>query len=524
MYDYETSQPAEVLVYLRKSRSDDPLMTVDEVLEKHEKILNDWIEKNLGAPVPPENYYREIVSGETIDGRPQMQKLLHRIEHPGIKAVLVVEVQRLSRGDLEDCGRLMKLLRYTDTRVITPMKTYNLTDEYDRDGFERELKRGNEYLEYFKKIQKRGRLSSVESGNFVGSIPPYGYDKTFVMDGKRRCPTLTPNEKEAPVVRMIFEWFVNDRLGPGKCAARLNAMGIPSRTGKPWTYSRLRDLIRNEHYTGKIRWGLRPESKSVLDMDIKKHRGRNSDYILVDGRHSAIVPEELFEQAQKLIGNEPRINYARRGLVNIYSGIVFCKRCSHSLVARSANNGESYYLHCSQQNLCHNGSITVEELTKTVVETLQKNIDDFRVCLSNASQTDYEKELLLLSNRMHELEQKELSMWDKYTSEGMPREVFEQLKIKVEKDKAATRKALDDIRNTPTTVRYEEKIRLFSDVLNGLTDKSIDAKEKNLLVKSCISRIEIDRPRAERNTGKHTKSSKNGWITYSPTIEIRLKV
>ena len=90
------------------------------------------------------------------------------LESSNVKGVLVVDPQRLSRGDLEDCGRLIKLLRYTKTHVITPQKTYDLDDEYDRDAFERELKRGNEYLEYFKKIQNRGRLPpEITSGLFL---------------------------------------------------------------------------------------------------------------------------------------------------------------------------------------------------------------------------------------------------------------------------------------------------------------------------------------------------------------------
>ena len=39
----------EILIYLRKSRSDDPLLTVEEVLEKHETILNDWVEKKTNG-------------------------------------------------------------------------------------------------------------------------------------------------------------------------------------------------------------------------------------------------------------------------------------------------------------------------------------------------------------------------------------------------------------------------------------------------------------------------------------------
>ena len=110
--------PDEVLDYLRKSRSDDPLLTVEEVLEKHELQLDEWAEKNLGAKVPEENKHREVVSGETIDSRPELLRLLKRIESPKIKAILIVDCQRLGRPDLEDIGRLSKLFRYTNTLII----------------------------------------------------------------------------------------------------------------------------------------------------------------------------------------------------------------------------------------------------------------------------------------------------------------------------------------------------------------------------------------------------------------------
>ena len=160
-YDWSRFAAEDILVYLRKSRTDDPTMTVEEVLEKHESILDEWAEKNLDEKVPEKNKYREVVSGETIDDRPEIKKILKLVESPRYKAILIVEVQRLSRGDLEDAGRLIKLLRYSNTIVITPQKTYDLRDEYDRDAFERELKRGNEYLEYTKKILDRGKLLSV---------------------------------------------------------------------------------------------------------------------------------------------------------------------------------------------------------------------------------------------------------------------------------------------------------------------------------------------------------------------------
>ena len=167
----------DILMYLRKSRTDDPALTVEEVLSKHEQMLDDWVQRSFpgGRKIPEENRYREVVSGETIESRPKVQELLRRIESPRVKAVLIVEPQRLSRGDLEDIGRLVKLLRYSNTIVITLQYSYDLRDERDRDMFERELKRGNEFLEYQKRIMNNGRLLSVQNGNFICQKPPYGY-------------------------------------------------------------------------------------------------------------------------------------------------------------------------------------------------------------------------------------------------------------------------------------------------------------------------------------------------------------
>ena len=182
----------DIIMYLRKSRTDDPALTVQEVLSKHEQMLDDWVARNIpddGRRIPEANRYREVVSGETIESRPCVQEVLRRVESPRVKAVLVVEPQRLSRGDLEDIGRLVKLLRYSNTIVITLQYTYDLRDERDRDMFERELKRGNEFLEYQKRIMGNGRLLSVQNGNFIGQKPPYGYNKVVIKEGKRKCHT-----------------------------------------------------------------------------------------------------------------------------------------------------------------------------------------------------------------------------------------------------------------------------------------------------------------------------------------------
>ena len=83
------------LLYLRKSRQDDPNETVEEVLAKHETMLQEFAEKELGGRIPEENIYREIVSGESIEEREEVKKVLARAEDPHVAGVLdVVEDQK----------------------------------------------------------------------------------------------------------------------------------------------------------------------------------------------------------------------------------------------------------------------------------------------------------------------------------------------------------------------------------------------------------------------------------------------
>lgn len=120
-------------MYLRKSRQDNPEETVEEVLFRHEIQLQEYALKNFHYRIKEEDIYREVVSGETIEDRPEMKKVLKLIESSTVKGVLVIEPQRLSRGDMLDCGTIVHVFRYTNTLVVTPPKTYDLTEKYDVD-------------------------------------------------------------------------------------------------------------------------------------------------------------------------------------------------------------------------------------------------------------------------------------------------------------------------------------------------------------------------------------------------------
>ncbi|MDE5855100.1 MAG: recombinase family protein, partial [Ruminococcus sp.] len=337
----------------------------------------------LGNTIQEDFIFREVVSGETIQDRPIIKKLLDIIQNENIKGVITIEPQRLSRGDLSDCGTIIRAFRYTDTLIITPTKTYDLTDKFDRKFFEMELMKGNDYLEYIKEIMMRGRIASVNEGNFIGSVPPYGYDK--IKNGKSY--TLVPNS-EADTLRLIFELFANENLGTTSIANYLNNLGIKPRKSPYWTNASIRDMLRNPVYIGKIRWNWRKSVKKYENGDIITSRPKSTpeSWMIIDGKHEPIISNELFQKAQQRFGNTPRTK-AKKEIVNQFAGIIRCE-CGKAMVQQSQRKGIKTRIHCPQQKICGNKSATCEDLEQVIIETLNNIINDFKSKL-NDKNTDY---------------------------------------------------------------------------------------------------------------------------------------
>ena len=548
--DFSQYSPDEFIVYLRKSRTDDPLLSVEEVLAKHEAILDEWCEKYLGGKVPEENRYREVVSGETIQDRPEVQKVLKKIESPRYRFLLTVEVQRLSRGDLEDAGRLIKLLRFTNTIVVTPQKTYDLSDEYDRDAFERELKRGNEFLEYQKKIMNRGRLLSVSQGNFISSEAPYGYNKVWVMEGRRKCPTLAINEEEATIVRMIYNMYVNDDMGVHNICHTLDDLGVKPPKGDVWSPNGVRDMLRNITYTGKVLWNRRQTIRVVEDSEISKTRPRAKEYLVYDGKHDAIISEELFEAAQARQGNKPRAK-AKVKVKNPFAGIIYC-RCGKAMIMKEyAGNKCQPRLLCNGQVHCNTGSCTFNEMIDFVCNILENSIADFQIKLAQESgdnQKLHEAMIKNLEKRLRDINLREVSQWEAQSdpdpSKRMPQAIFAQLNAKLLKEKEEVEIALHRAyESKPNPINYERKIAMYSDALRALRDPDADAAKKNKLLKDCIERIDYSREKPERIKNTEKPTYRNGradgkgrrlkpnplpsganWSTPPISIDVKLKV
>ena len=312
-------------MYLRKSRMDTDYenVSVAETLSRHRTILENLCKAKKLHVV---EVLEEVVSGESLYARPKMMRLLELINTGMYAGVVCMDIERLSRGSSLESGHIMQVLQVNSCKIITPGKTYDLQNDSDEQFTDMKFMFSRYELKTINKRLVRGRNQSASEGKFMGSMAPYGY-RAFKLPGEKGN-SLRIEPEEAKVVQMIFEMYGRQGMGYTAIAYALNDMYIPSRKGGEWNFGSIVNILNNEVYLGKIRWGKEPVKKVIKDGMIAKKRFQNDNYELYEGRHEAIITQEqwdLVKAAQKKRNHTP-VNVDRQ-LRNPFVGILFCDKC-----------------------------------------------------------------------------------------------------------------------------------------------------------------------------------------------------
>lgn len=480
----------EWIIYLRKSRQDDPNETVEEVLSKHEAILQEWAKRELGYEIPEENIYREIISGESLAEREEIQKVLKRIEDPMVVGVLVVEPQRLSRGDLEDCGKLISTLRYTKTMAATPMMIYDMENKMERRFFQDELMRGRDYLEYTKEILSRGRIASIKRGCFIGNRPPYGYDKVVI--GKDH--TLAPNDK-ADAVRLIFDWYVNEKLTYYQIATRLGEMGITTASGAAWHKTTIATILRNPHYIGKVFFMRRQNITTVENGERRTRRFYMPEekQIIAEGKHPAIIDRELFEQAQAMLNNNPRIGHYRT-LTNKFAGIMVCAKCGKTMVRHPYHHAEDR-LECRTKPMCFKSAKMSDVTNMLIIALEQSELPSLKSRLTNGDGDAVkiqQRIIARLEKQMDELRQQEEKQYEFLeTGRYTPAKFDERNAILRQKMEECSNQIHAAKMKLPKSIDLAKKVTALEEAIAALKDESKTPGEVNKFLKAILEKVEI---------------------------------
>lgn len=381
------SSAEEYCMYLRKSRVDIEAEAhgEGETLARHEKLLLGVARRDR---LNVTQIYREVVSGETIAARPVMQHLLQEVEQGRWAGVLVVEVERLARGDTIDQGIMAQTFKYSGTKIVTPLKVYDPNNEYDEEYFEFGLFMSRREYKTINRRLQRGRLAAAKEGKWVSGVAPYGYEKIRVPNDKGW--TLRPVEAEADIVRFIFRLYTSGeegedgevkKLGTYSLAVRLDRMGVTPPGGAPcWSSTTVQSILENPVYIGKIRWNVHKTKKRIIDNTIRVERytAPAEEQVYVDGLHPAIVDEAVFLAAQDLLSQKgPPPVQAANVVTNPLAGILVCGKCGRHIVLRP-NPAYGGMLMCPNR-ACDNVGSKYAIVEERLLQALAQWLDDYRL-------------------------------------------------------------------------------------------------------------------------------------------------
>ncbi len=507
-------------MYLRKSRADAEAESrgEGETLARHEKALLE-LSKRLRLNVT--EIYREVVSGETIAARPVMRRLLSEVEQGAWEGVLVMEVERLARGDTIDQGIVAQTFKFSNTKIITPLKTYDPTNEYDEEYFEFGLFMSRREYKTINRRLQRGRVASVKEGKFVGNRAPYGYKRVRLEHDKGFTLEIIPEEAE--VVRLIFDLYTTGEVLPdGTCkrvgthliARRLNTLKVPTRMGGDWVLPTIRDILINPTYCGKVRWNWRHSVKKMVDGQLVVERPRASadEYIITDGLHPKIISEEQFNLAQELISkNPPRPVGERYAVRSPLAGLVICGKCGRHMVRRPYGGNNSHPSLMCRDPSCHNVSSRFSFVEQRILDGLREWLEGYRLewgldTPQDASQLEQKRraakrmagELATLDKQLdnvHDLLEQNVYSTEKFLERS--RVLADKIQSTKDNLKAINAEIAFDAAREESRRNIIPKVEHLLAVYNDLPD----AKAKNDMLKSVLEKVVYTKERGARNGG-----------------------
>jgi len=349
----ESKKIYEVAIYLRKSRDDSD--GEEDVLRKHETVLTDLARQNTWRYV----IYREIGSSDSIAFRPEFKRLLSDVENDFYDAVVVVDYDRLSRGDKEDRARIEKSLKRSHTLVITPTRVYDLNDEDQELMTDIEGVFARYEYRMIKKRFQRGKKIGARLGHWTNGPAPFPY----VYNAQTHTLQVDPARLE--VYRFIKEQTLSGETCSAVCA-ELNRRGVPSPKGARWSDSVLYRLIISEVHLGRVVYGktnggLHKKRQAAPFKVIPR-----DNWIIVENAHPAVkTPAEHLQIINLLEGRRVLPKHARHGTYFL-SGLLHCGRCGSSLKFQPKENGRTLVKKCQKPDdtgiICGNPGIELESV------------------------------------------------------------------------------------------------------------------------------------------------------------------
>lgn len=275
-------------------------------------------------------YADEGISGTQVRKRTEFQRMIDDALKGKIDIIIAKSISRFARNTL-DTLKYVRLLREHNVDVYFEKEnihTLNLDSEMFLTLFSAFAQAESESIS---QNVKMGLNAKMKRGEMVGNPNCYGY----------RCGeekgTLEIIEKDAEVIRNIFNWYVSG-LGYKLIAQKLNGLDIPTFTNKKWLGTTVKYIITNEKYVGDI---VNQKSYSVDPLTHKtiKNYGEKEKYYVKD-HHQPIITRSVWNKAQEILKERNIKACDNKGHNSVhamkypFSKKIVCGLCGYNFVRR----------------------------------------------------------------------------------------------------------------------------------------------------------------------------------------------
>lgn len=327
---------------------------------------------------------------------------------------------------------------------------------------------------------RQGKLKTVEHGGIVQSQAPYGYQIVREYDpqtGKKINSKVELVPGEMRHVVSMYHWLVDERqtlhgirvklyenkvLPPSLKDKYKTWEAVPEGTSKLWHRTSVRNVLSNSAYIGRWAYNRAKTTRVETDDGMKQKRlGKRDKNEWLYVEIPAIISEELFEQAQAILGKNKEQQVGRKPSRSkfLLKRLLFC-HCGWRMIGVTYRSGNGAY-RCNRdvtrvETLCDAPRLN-QELVENVV-------------------WDFIKRLLMNPQRL--LDQLEKSEKEAEKQNAPLREQAETLQADILKSEARLERALDAL-------------------LDGTMDKATYTRKKSEIEKA-ISDIGAELAEAQR--------------------------
>jgi len=287
--------------------------------------------------------------------RPALKKMLAEIQRGEV--VLVYKLDRLTRN-VADLDHMLRKWEADGVLFRSCTEDFNTTTAAGRLFIRLVADLAQWERENLAERTRMGMVKRAQEGEWNGGPAPFGYEA--VVDGQRGGGKvrrkLVPSE-HAPIVRELYERYVAGQ-GMRQLTLWLNReKGIRSPRGGAFTDASISGILKNPVYAGYAAWAWGV-----------KNGPKDPDAIVVEGKHEAIVPRELWEQAQRVRENRVALPPRHATGVHLLTGIGRCGLCGGYLKMNTDQRRKGYrFYRCG--NYVASGTCTVSSIPADEVES-----------------------------------------------------------------------------------------------------------------------------------------------------------